>query len=193
MRKLRLNGKLNYHNGLSFSFSRHNRVISFLIDTIGDRKKKIRVDMQPDNNHERPHVHIGRHGASIAIDTGELLAGECDNWTLTTVQGWINRHRRDLQELWKIAKGSGHYEQAVERIRRDLNFRDFGFRGVEPEVMTEINGVKIWHSGEIIIDRVGNTTIVVCEGDMFVGLPSDFTEGSMTFEPVGGEVTVKRA
>lgn len=192
MRKFRLNGKLNYHNGLSFSFSRHNHVISFLIDTIGDRKKKIRVTMQPDINHERPHVHIGQHGASIAIDTGELLAGDCDIRTLATIRDWINRHRRDLQELWDLAKGSGHYEQAVERIRRDLSFRDFGFRGDEAEVMTEINGVKIWHNGEIVIDRDGNTIIVVCEGDMYVGLPSDFTEGSMTFEAVDGEVMVKR-
>lgn len=192
MRKLRLNGKLNYHNGLSFSFSRHNHVISFLIDTIGDRKKKIRVTMQPDINHERPHVHIGQHGASIAIDTGELLAGDCDNRTLATIRDWINRHRRDLQELWDLAKGSGHYEPAVEKIRRDMSFRDFGFRGNEAEVMTEINGVKIWHNGEIVIDRDGNTIIVVCEGDMYVGLPSDFTEGSMTFEAVDGEVMVKR-
>ena len=192
MRKLRLNGKLNYHNGLSFSFSRHNHVISFLIDTIGDRKKKIRVTMQPDINHERPHVHIGQHGASIAIDTGELLAGECDNRTLTIVRDWIRRHRQDLLELWNIAKGSGHYEQMVERIRRDLSYSDFGFRGDEPEMMTGIRGVKIWHNGEIIIEREGNKIIVMCDGDTFVGLPSDFTEGSMTFEAIGGELTVKR-
>lgn len=192
MRKLRLDGKLNYYNGLSFSFSRQNHVISFLIDTIGDRKKKIRVTMQPDINHERPHVHIGQHGASIAIDTGEILAGDCNNRTLATVQDWIIRHRRGLLELWDIAKGSGQYEQAVERIRRDLNFNDYGFRGEEPAEKTEIRGVKIWYNGEVIIERERNKVIVVCEGDMFVGLPSDFTEGSMIFEAVGGELTVKR-
>ena len=193
MRKLRLNGKLNYYHGLSFSFSRHNRVISFLIATIGDRKKKIRVEMEPDVNHERPHVHIGQHGPSIAIDTGELLAGNCDNRTFATVQDWINRHRQDLMELWKLVKGGGQYEQVRERIRRDLSYNDFGFRGREPEIKTEINGVRIWHNGEIIVDHEGNKTIVVCEGDMFVGLPSDFTEGSMIFESVNGDITVKRA
>lgn len=192
MKKLRLDGKLNYHKGLSFSFSRHNHVISFLIDTIGDRKKMIRVTMQPDINHERPHVHIGNHGASIAIDTGELLAGDCDNRTLATVQDWIYRHRRDLQELWNLVKGGGQYEQAVERIRRDLSFRDYGFRGEEPREMTVIRGVKIWHNGEIIIENESNRIIVVCEGDIFVGLPSNFSEGSMTFEAVNGEVNVKR-
>ena len=193
MRKLRLDGKLNYHKGLSFSFSRNNHVISFLIDTIDDRKKKLRVTMHPDINHDRPHVHIGQHDASIAIDTGELLAGDCDNRTLATVQSWIARHRGALLELWEIVKGGGRYEQAVERIRRDLNYRDFGFRGEEPEMMTEIHGVKIWHTGEIVVDREGNIIIVVCDGDMFVGLPSDFTEGSMKFEAVDGKIIVKRA
>ena len=74
-----------------------------------------------------------------------------------------------------------------------MNYRDFGFRGEEPEMMTEIHGVKIWHTGEIVVDREGNIIIVVCDGDMFVGLPSDFTEGSMKFEVVDGEIIVKRA
>ncbi len=193
MSKFRLDGKLNYHKGLSFSFSRNNHVISFLIDTIDDRKKKLRVTMHPDINHARPHVHVGKHDASIAIDTGELLAGECDNRTLTAVRNWIVKHKQALLELWEIVKDGGRYEQAVERIRRDLDFREFGFRGEEPNMMTEIRGVKIWYTGEIVVDSEGNKIIVVSDGDMFVGLPSDFTEGSMKFEAVDGEIIVKRA
>lgn len=193
MSKFRLDGKLNYHKGLSFSFSRNNHVISFLIDTIDDRKKKLRVTMHPDINHARPHVHVGKHDASIAIDTGELLAGECDNRTLTAVRNWIVKHKQALLELWEIVKDGGRYEQAVERIRRDLDFREFGFRGEEPNMMTEIRGVKIWYIGEIVVDSEGNKIIVVSDGDMFVGLPSDFTEGSMKFEAVDGEIIVKRA
>ena len=46
--------------------------------------------MHPDINHDRPHVHIGQHDASIAIDTEELLAGDCDKRTLSTITSTKN-------------------------------------------------------------------------------------------------------
>ena len=132
------------------------------------------------------------HSNNVLLELSRMTT---NGWVkeLVTVQSWIARHRGALLELWEIVKGGGRYEQAVERIRRDLNYRDFGFRGEEPEMMTEIHGVKIWHTGELVVDREGNIIIVVCDGDMFVGLPSDFTEGSMKFESVDGEIIVKRA
>lgn len=96
IRRLRFDGKFNYHNGLRFYFKRHGHVISFLVQEIGDRKRKIKVTMHPDPNHDRAHVHIGEHGASFALDTGELLAGECDNRTRQSVQKWIHEHKEDL-------------------------------------------------------------------------------------------------
>lgn len=101
---LRFNGKLNYQNGLLFYFSNQGHVVSFLISTIGDRKRKVKVTMHSDVNQERAHVHINNHGASIAIDTCEVLAGDCDNRTRRTIGDWINKNREDLLDLWEIVK-----------------------------------------------------------------------------------------
>ena len=54
IRKLKLNGKFNYQNGLSFYYKDHGRFISFYIDDIPVRRRKIKVTMQPDSNHVLP-------------------------------------------------------------------------------------------------------------------------------------------
>lgn len=118
--RLRFDGKLNYQEGLSFYFSREGHVISFLVKTVWNKKKSIRVTMQQDVNHHRAHVHINDHDATIAIDNGEKLAGKCDGRTLAAVQEWIGEHREALQELWDITKaGTEDYRPYVERIRED--------------------------------------------------------------------------
>ena len=150
VKRLRFDGKWNYQEGLSFYFSEHGRAISFLIKKIRNRKGWTQVTMQPDVNHERPHVHIDKHGASFAIDTGELLAGDCDGKTRTMVQEWINRHRKVLKELWDIAKSGRDYQPYVEKIRDDVDFEEMNFKDDKPECKTIIGHVVIWHNGEII-------------------------------------------
>ena len=54
IRKLKVNGKFNYQNGLSFYYKDHGRFISFYIDDIPVRRRKIKVTMQPDSNHVLP-------------------------------------------------------------------------------------------------------------------------------------------
>ena len=101
IRKLKFNGKLNYQNGLSFYYKDHGRFISFYIDDIRVRRRKIKVTMQPDPNHGRAHVHLDNreyHDASFAVDTGEMLEGNCDRETQGIVKDWIRKHRRDLQQ-----------------------------------------------------------------------------------------------
>lgn len=93
-RKLRYNGKLNYQNGLIFYFTGNRRIVSFLVKEIYDGKKWIRIRMEPDQNHGRPHVHINEHGASFAKDTGELLDGKCDKKTRERIGKWIRRYVR---------------------------------------------------------------------------------------------------
>lgn len=192
IRRLHFNGKLNYQNGLLFYFARQGQVISFLIDTIGDRKKRIRVTMQPDINHERPHIHIGQHDASFAIDTGELLAGDCDNKTKGIVQDWIHKHKQDLQQLWEIAKDGRRYESLVEKVRKDKGFREYGFTGEEPAFANTIRGVKVWHNGDLILDENDDVIKVVCDGDLFVGVPVDYDDAKMTFESLNGDVKIKK-
>ncbi len=192
IRRIRFDGKLNYQNGLSFYFSRQGHVISFLIQEIGDRKRRIRVRMEPDVNHERAHVHINEHNASFDVNTGELMEGECDVRTRQTVQNWILRHKGDLLELWDIAKAGIDYRPYVRRIREDKDFTDFGFKGTKPDTCTIIERVKIWYEGELIQELdYNNVNHVISEGDMFVGLPEGFLEGRMIFESLNGKVQVK--
>ena len=120
-KKIRYNGKLNYQNGLLFYFKAHGHVISLYVDDVCVKKRKIRVTMQPDPNHERAHVHIGKHDASFAIDTGELLAGQCDIKTRSVVEEWIKKHRQDLLELWDIVKKGADYKPMVEIIHSKQN------------------------------------------------------------------------
>lgn len=192
IRRLRFDGKFNYQNGLRFYFKRNGHVVSFLVQEIGDRKRKIKVTMLPDPNHDRAHVHIGEHGASFAVDTGELLAGECDNRTRQSVQKWIHDHKEDLLELWKIVKAGGDYHPRVRRIRDDMGFDDYGFNGEKPEKYMNVDGVKIWYDGELIQEiDASNVRHIVAESDMYVGLQEGFLKGSMTFESVNGRVMIK--
>lgn len=194
VRKLKYDGRqLNHQDGLVFYFTEQGHVVNFLIDIIGDRKCKVRVTMQPDINHARPHVHINEHGASFAIDTGQLLAGDCDGKTQGLIRNWIGRHREDLLELWDIAKRGGNYQPVVERIQRARSFEDFGFQGKEPQHKTVIGKVIVWHNDEIVKERNADGSItVIGVGDMYVGLPNNYQEGSMHFETLQGEVKMKR-
>ena len=192
IRRLRFDGKFNYQNGLRFYFTRYGHFISFLVQEIGDRKRKIRVRMEPDVNHERPHVHIDEHGASFDVNTGELMEGKCDARTQHSMQEWIHRHRKDLLELWYIAKRGRDYRPHVKRIQEDRDFADYGFKGEEPENNIAIDGVKIWYDGELIQEiDAQDVRHIVAEGNMYVVLPEGYQEGRMTFESVNGKVRIK--
>ncbi len=95
-------------------------------------------------------------------------------------------------KLWEIAKAGRDYRPRVDRIRQDKSFEECGFKGEEPE-MKVIDGVKIWYEGEITAGRNYNGIIeVTSEGSMYVGLPSDYKDGSMVFQSIEGKVIVKR-
>ncbi len=125
--------------------------------------------MHPDINHDRPHVHINEHGASFAVDTGELLAGNCDNNTRRLIENWIARHRDDLNQLWNIIKRGGIYKPAVIKIRRDKSYEECGFTGREPRNKTIFDGIVIWHNDELLKEHQNNgSVLVIGAGDMFV-------------------------
>jgi hypothetical protein len=58
-----------------------------------------------DKRHKCPHIHAeyGEHHASIAIENGEILAGELPSSKMKLVQAWIEIHREDLLANWKLA------------------------------------------------------------------------------------------
>ena len=123
-RKLRFNGKLNSRSGLHFYFTKHGFAVSFLIDTISDKRKTIKVTMEKDPNHKRPHVHIAQqknHQASFDAKTGELIVGECDSRTQAKVGDWIRKHKKDLLQLWDIIQEGKNYKPTIEKIKADNN------------------------------------------------------------------------
>ena len=151
----------NHQNGLTFYFTKKCQMLSFLIDVVDDKKRKIKVTMHPDINHDRPHVHINEHGASFAVDTGELLAGNCDNNTRRLIENWIARHRDDLNQLWNIIKRGGIYKPAVIKIRRDKSYEECGFTGREPRNTTIFDGIVIWHNDELLKEHQNNGSVLV--------------------------------
>lgn len=183
----------NHQNGLTFYFTRQGQVLNFLIVVIGDRKRKIKVTMHPDINHGRAHVHINEHGASFAVDNGELLAGTADPKTRRMVGNWIARHREDLLQLWDVIKRGEKHQPFVEKIKREKSIEEFRFEGAEPRYKTKIDGVVIWHNVELLVERMDDgRLLVVGVGDLYVAFPDDYPEDYITIESLSGDVQVWR-
>lgn len=191
--KIRYNGEWNQQNGLTFSFPNNGKTVNFLIETIGDRKRKILITMEPDINHGQPHIHINRHSVSISIKAGDIIVGECDGKTYRFVRTWIERHREDLLHLWYLAKTGKGCDTEIKNIRRDKSFSEFGFKGNEPKNRKEIKDVIIWYDGDLTIDdKIEVPMTIICDGDMFVGMIEGYKEGSMIFRSLNGTVQKKR-
>lgn len=61
--------------------------------------------LMDDDRHHRPYIHVryqGKH-ASVAIDDGEVLAGDFPKKQLKLVQAWIEIHREELVADWELA------------------------------------------------------------------------------------------
>ena len=62
------------------------------------------ITMYPEagERHNTPHFHAryaGNH-ATLAISTGEILAGTLPRSQLRLVQAWVELHRADLDAVW---------------------------------------------------------------------------------------------
>lgn len=70
------------------------------------------------DRHHLPHIHVryAEHKASIAIATGELLAGTLPNKQIRLVQAWIEIHREELDADWLLAV-SGTQPYKIEPLR----------------------------------------------------------------------------
>jgi hypothetical protein len=66
----------------------------------------IRIKIDGNRNHKRPHIHIdyGRkfHAATYAIDTGERLVG--DRKYDYEVFEWIGKNRPKLMQAWELVQ-----------------------------------------------------------------------------------------
>jgi hypothetical protein len=88
------------------------------------RLKNIKIRMDGNRNHRRPHIHIDYkeeyHSASYAIDTGERLAGNLETQYDRSVRGWIAECRPKLIELWYVMQAG----RRPETILCELNGQD---------------------------------------------------------------------
>jgi len=55
--------------------------------------------------HHLPHIHVRYQGmkASIAIEDGNVLAGEIPMRQLRMIQVWVDLHREELLADWELA------------------------------------------------------------------------------------------
>lgn len=60
---------------------------------------------EDNGRHHLPHIHVRYSGmkASIAIEDGQVLAGEIPPKQLKMVQAWIEIHRDELFADWELA------------------------------------------------------------------------------------------
>jgi hypothetical protein len=83
--------------------------------------KDIKIRMDGNKNHKRPHVHVeyGKdyHAASYSIDTGERLAGNLASRYDRLVADWIASCRPKLLELWKFTQESKNTNALISELR----------------------------------------------------------------------------
>lgn len=65
----------------------------------------ISIFFEETSKHRLPHIHARYSGkkASIAIETGEILAGSLPPKQLRLVQAWIEIHKDELGANWELA------------------------------------------------------------------------------------------
>ena len=70
------------------------------------------------DRHHAPHIHIryAEFKASVAIGSGEVLAGELPARQLRLVLAWIEIHREELVADWTLAAG-GTQPYKIEPLR----------------------------------------------------------------------------
>lgn len=59
-----------------------------------------------EGKHDEPHFHAkyGGDNASIAIETGKVLAGALPPGKMKRVQAWLKLHRGELQKNWQLVQ-----------------------------------------------------------------------------------------
>ena len=94
-------------------------VMVFLVKTL----QAIRIRMDGNKNHKRPHVHIDYgnqyHAASYAIDTGERLVGDPDNKYDYQVREWIAEYRPKILQVWELTQAGQNADAIICELRGD--------------------------------------------------------------------------
>lgn len=70
---------------------------------------------EDNDRHHLPHIHVRYQSerASIAIETGDLLAGKLPPKQMKLVQAWIELHKEELLADWQlVCEGEEPYKIA---------------------------------------------------------------------------------
>jgi len=78
----------------------------------------VQMFVKDDRRHHLPHLHVRYAGANaaIAIETGELLAGDLPAKQLRLVQAWLLIHQEELMADWALAT-EGEQPFKIEPLR----------------------------------------------------------------------------
>ena len=71
-------------------------------------KQKLKLKMYKELNHNKPHVHVeygsDTHKASVAIEDGQLLAGNLDRKYEKAVKEWVISNKEVLTNIWNALR-----------------------------------------------------------------------------------------
>ena len=65
----------------------------------------VQMFVKDDRRHHLPHIHVRYAGsnAAVAVETGELLAGDLPTKQLRLVQAWLLIHQDELLADWDLS------------------------------------------------------------------------------------------
>jgi hypothetical protein len=102
----------------------HLRAPPNSIQRLVKQHKAIRLRMDTNLNHKRPHVHVDygrdRHVASYAIDTGERLVGNLNKAYDGSIRAWIAENRVKLLNGGERCPDGGTYRPACKWHLADI-------------------------------------------------------------------------
>jgi hypothetical protein len=92
-------------------------LVTFIVYELQD----IKIRMDGDKNHGRPHIHVqyGKdpHAASYAIDNGKRLAGDLPSRYDRMVREFIGTTRPKLKEIWDFTQAGKSTDALVGELR----------------------------------------------------------------------------
>lgn len=172
-----LTGKRNEYLDLVFTIEKRGRyfILAFLVEELSTRgTESLKITMAPEKNHRRPHIHIDRgrhhHIASIALDGTFLVdSHNISGKERLQILKWISQHKKTLYELWNCINEGRDYSVPLRNIKETWEYEDAVYKGRKPDKEIELEGVKIWHNGNLQINKLDNgKTKIICNNDVCV-------------------------
>lgn len=185
-------GTTNEYMGVPFFVRRQGDlyILDFLVKELTSKNgAPLYIKMYPERNHQRPHVHIYRRKvkiASVALNGDFLVGGQ----TLSSKEKskllfWLSSNQEPLQDLWRAINQGESHDTILSKIQGQWQYRGIVFKGTKPEKETIVDGVHLWHNGDLSYTLQENGTIkIVCTNDVCAYVPkeSEICENALLFE-----------